>query len=162
LKPVIPVGKDIGFLPGTMEEKLLPWIESFRDSLDIIFAQEGKVQKDGVSFDRNYQYLVDNGMIEFLPMTYMRGRSIQRSLIILDESQNTNTHEVKTLLTRVGEGSKVCLLGDVDQIDAPWLNAQNNGLSHLIERGAESELVGHITLIKSLRSPLADWASSNL
>jgi PhoH-like ATPase len=164
LKPIVPVGKDIGFLPGTMEEKLAPWMESFKDSLDIIFSQDAKGQtKDGQYLgEKNYDYLMENGILEFLPLTFMRGRSIQKSLIILDEAQNTSIHEMKTLLTRVGEGSKIILLGDVGQIDAPWLNDQNNGLSYLIEKGAESELVGHITLIKSMRSPLADWASSNL
>jgi PhoH-like ATPase len=166
LKPIVPVGRDVGFLPGTLEEKLGPWMESFRDSLDIIFAANGEKNnsKDDRSFDqdKSYDFLVESGMLEFLPLTFMRGRSIQRSLIILDEAQNTSIHEMKTLLTRIGEGSKIILLGDIDQIDAPWLNAQNNGLSYLIEKGAETELVGHITLIKSLRSPLADWASSNL
>lgn len=151
---------------NTMEEKLMPWIESFKDSLDIIFTQDSKTKgKDDQVFSkdsRDYDYLVENGMLEFLPMTYMRGRSIQKSLIILDECQNLGHHEIKTLLTRVGEGSKVICLGDIDQIDAPWLNNQNNGLSYLVERGTETELIGHITLIKSLRSPLADWASSNL
>lgn len=167
LKPIIPVGKDVGFLPGTLEEKLGPWMESFKDSLDVIFSsgeETKKSSKDGHSFsqDNSYDFLVENGMLEFLPLTFMRGRSIQKSLLILDEAQNTSIHEMKTLLTRVGEGSKVICLGDVDQIDAPWLNHQNNGLSYLIEKGAETELVGHITLIKSMRSPLADWASSNL
>jgi len=167
LKPIIPVGKDVGFLPGTLEEKLGPWMESFKDSLDIIFSSSGSDKtssKDGHSFaqDNSYDYLVENGMLEFLPLTFMRGRSIQKSLLILDEAQNTTQHEMKTLLTRVGEGSRVICLGDIDQIDAAWLNAQNNGLSYLIEKGSESELVGHITLIKSLRSPLADWASSSL
>ena len=162
LKPVVPVGRDLGFLPGTLEEKLLPWIESFKDSLDIIFKSGSEV-KDGFDLkEKTYDYLVENGMLEFQPLSFMRGRSIQNTLIILDEAQNCSVHEIKTLLTRVGEGSKLIALGDVEQIDAPWLSHQNNGLTHLIERGKDSELVGHVTFIKSHRSPLADWASLNL
>ena len=92
----------------------------------------------------------------------MRGRSIQNTLMILDEAQNTSLHEMKTLLTRVGEGSKLIALGDVDQIDVPWLDQKNNGLAYLVERGKHSSLLGHITFIKSHRSAISDWASSNL
>jgi PhoH-like ATPase len=169
LKPVIPVGKDLGFLPGSLEEKLLPWMESFKDSLDVIFKSDPSTSskqsvKNGhdIVEEKSYQHLINSGMIEFHPLTFLRGRSIQNALIILDEAQNTSTHEIKTLLTRVGEGSKLVALGDIEQVDAPWLSQQNNGLAYLIERGRESELVAHITLIKSHRSALADWASSNL
>lgn len=159
LKPIAPVGKDIGFLPGTIDEKLEPWMESFRDSLDLIFrSEEGFKNSD----ERTYDYLIENGILEFKPLTFMRGRSIQNTLIILDEAQNTSVHEIKTLLTRVGEGSKIICLGDVEQIDVPWLDQQNNGLSYLVERGKDSSLLGHITFIKAHRSDLADWASINL
>ena len=162
VKPVIPVGRDVGFLPGTLEEKLQPWMESFRDSLDIIFKCEVD-EKDGVALrERSYDYLLENGVLEFQTLTFMRGRSIQNTLIILDECQNCSAHEIKTLLTRVGENSKVICLGDVDQIDAAWLSHNNNGLAYLIERGKESDLIGHITLIKSQRSKLADWAGTAL
>lgn len=170
LKPIAPVGKDLGFLPGTLEEKLEPWTESFRDSLDVIFKKDEEdgfssetFTKDGVIVkEQPYDYLLKDGTIEFKPLTFMRGRSIQNTLIILDEAQNTSVHEIKTLLTRVGEGSKIICLGDVEQIDLPWLDQQNNGLSYLIEKGKTSEMLGHITFIKSHRSSLADWASSNL
>ena len=165
LKPIAPVGRDVGFLPGSLEEKLGPWMESFRDSLDVIFKCEEalhKKNKNTTFHHRTYEYLIDNGMLEFKPLTFMRGRSIQNTLIILDEAQNTSVHEMKTLLTRVGEGSKLIALGDVEQIDVPWLDQQNNGLTYLIERGKTSELLGHITFIKSHRSKIADWASGNL
>lgn len=163
LKPVIPVGKDLGFLPGTLEEKLEPWMESFKDSLDVIFKSDKQYVKDEKTFkDKTYNYLIESGKLEFKPLTHMRGRSIQNTLIILDEAQNCSIHEIKTLLTRISEGSMVIALGDIEQIDAPWLNQQNNGLSYLIERGKSSELIGHITFIKSCRSELADWASTNL
>ena len=163
LKPIIPVGKELGFLPGSLEEKLEPWIESFKDSLDVIFKSEKLISKDSKSFkEKAYDYLIETGKIEFKPLTFIRGRSIQNTLIILDEAQNTSLHEMKTLLTRIGEGSKVITLGDIEQIDAPWLDHQNNGLSYLIEKGKSSEIIGHITLIKSCRSELADWASINL
>ena len=161
LKPVVPVGRDLGFLPGTLEEKLLPWMESFKDSLDLIFRTEAN-SSGQASKDRSYDYLVESGILEFQPLTFMRGRSIQNTLIILDEAQNTSIHEMKTLMTRIGDGSKIIALGDIEQIDAPWLDQQNNGLAYLIERGKESELLAHITFIKSHRSALADWASSNL
>lgn len=159
LKPTIPVGKDLGYLPGSLEEKLEPWMESFRDSLDIIFKAEK--QKDEV-YEKKYDYLIEIGKLQFKPLTHLRGRSIQNTLIILDESQNTNTNEIKTLLTRVGEHSKIICLGDVEQIDAAWLDQQNNGLSYLVERGKNSNMIAHITFIKSHRSDLADWASAHL
>jgi PhoH-like ATPase len=162
LKPIVPLGRDVGFLPGTLEEKLGPWTESFFDSLDFIF-QEQEFTKDDIKFkDKPYQHLIDRGMIEFLPLTFMRGRSLPNTLIILDEAQNTSVHEIKTLLTRTGEGSKVICLGDIDQIDAPWLDKQNNGLAYLIERGKNADMIGHVTFIKSHRSDLANWASDNL
>lgn len=162
LKPIVPLGRDVGFLPGTLEEKLGPWTESFFDSLDFIF-QEEEFTKDDIKFkEKPYQHLIDRGIIEFLPLTFMRGRSLPNTLIILDEAQNTSVHEIKTLLTRTGEGSKVICLGDIDQIDAPWLDKQNNGLAYLIERGKNADMIGHVTFIKSHRSDLANWASDNL
>ena len=178
LKPVIPVGQDLGFLPGTLEEKLAPWIKSFTDTLDFIFNSTGKqkskpdvfeqksygkFKKDDAFIDeKSYKYIIESGQLEFQPLAYLRGRSICNTLIILDESQNTSLHEIKTLVTRIGEGSKVICLGDIDQIDSPYLDKYNNGLSCLIEKGKHSDLVGHITFIKSHRSKLSDWASEAL
>jgi PhoH-like ATPase len=162
LKTVVPVGKDLGFLPGTLEEKLNPWMESFRDSLDIIM-QSDDYEKDGFKIkERPYEQLIRSGKLEFHPLTFMRGRSIRNTLIILDECQNSSKHEVKTLLTRLGEGSKVILMGDIEQIDVPYLDRQNNGLSYVIERGKDTKFVGHITFIKACRSDFAEWASDNL
>ena len=164
VKPMIPVGKEVGFLPGTLDEKLGPWMESFRDSLDIIFKCEDKQVKDSQTLQTNkaYDYLTDNGILEFKPLTFMRGRSIQNTLIILDEAQNCSKHEVKTLMTRVGEGSKIIALGDVEQVDLPFLSKENNGLSYLIEAGKTSDLLGHITFIKSHRSKISEWAAKSL
>ena len=163
LKPIVPVGQDLGYLPGELSEKLEPWTKSFMDSLDIIFDAKDEFMKDGKRVKgKNYDLLQQTGQLEFQPLTFMRGRSIQNTLIILDESQGTSQHEIKTLITRVGEGSKLICLGDIDQIDAPYLDKQNNGLTYLIEKGKTSNLLGHITFIKSHRGKLADWASDNL
>lgn len=163
LKPVVPVGKELGFLPGTLDEKLEPWVKSFKDVLDIIFKGDSDQQKDDFKFkEKPYQYLIDTGMIEFQPLTFMRGRSLMNTLVILDECQNCSVHEMKTLITRIGEGSKVVLMGDIDQVDAQYLDRQNNGLAYLIEKGKDAPMVAHITFLKSHRSALADWASENL
>lgn len=162
LKPVVPVGRDLGFLPGTLEEKLLPWMESFKDTLDFIFKNNSD-DKDGFKIEeKTYEYLIDSGILEFQPLSFMRGRSIQNTLIICDEVQNCTQHEIKTLMTRAGDGSKVIALGDVEQVDALYLDQFNNGLYHLVERGKDTSLVGHITFIKSHRSDLANWASEHL
>jgi len=164
VKPIIPVGKDVGFLPGTLEEKLDPWIQSFMDSLDVIFdhSEEGHDKGGFKVKEKPYKELLARGIIQFQPLTFMRGRSIQKTLVILDEAQGTSLHEMKTLLTRIGEGSKIICLGDIDQIDAPYLDKNNNGLTYLIERAKTAEIIGHIELIKSQRSALADWAADNL
>lgn len=163
LKPVVPIGKDIGYLPGTIDEKLEPWMKSFADSLDIIFKGDGKVEKDNKAFkERPYKYMMEAGILQFQPLTFMRGRSLQNTLVILDECQNCSVSEVKTLLTRIGHGSKVVCLGDVDQIDTPFLDKYSNGLTYLINRGKDAPMIGHITLIKSQRSDLAEWAADNL
>lgn len=166
-KPIIPVGKDLGYLPGTIEEKLAPWIDSFKDSFKVIFKEEEETNyyKDGKQVKKNdssFQYLLDSGQMEFHPLTFMRGRSLMKTLVILDECQNTSVNEIKMLLTRIGEGSKVICLGDIDQVDVNYLSRENNGLSYLIERGREAEMIGHITFIKDHRSDLSNWAGNNL
>jgi len=162
LKPIIPVGRELGYLPGTLEEKLGPWIKSFKDVLDMVF-KEGDYEKDGQTFsEKAYQYLLDSNAIEFQPLTFMRGRTLTNTLVILDEAQNTSIHEMKTLITRVGEGSKIIMMGDIDQVDAPYLDRQNNGLAYLVEKAKDTHLTAHITFIKSHRSDLADWASDTL
>ena len=151
-KPVEPVGKDIGFLPGTMEEKMLPWLAPIQDNLQFLLGD------DKVTLD---MYL-EEGKIEIEAMTYIRGRSISNSFIIIDEAQNINQHEIKTILTRVGEGTKIILTGDVEQIDNVYVDATTNGLSYVVEKLKGEALTGHITLVKGERSPVASMAAKLL
>ena len=151
-KPVEPVGKDIGFLPGTMEEKMLPWLAPIQDNLQFLLGN------DKITLDM----YVDEGKIEIEAMTYIRGRSIPNAFIIIDEAQNMNQHEIKTILTRVGEGTKIILTGDVEQIDNVYVDATNNGLSYVVEKLKGESLTGHITLIKGERSEVATMAASIL
>ena len=151
-KPVEPVGKDIGFLPGTLEEKMLPWLAPIQDNLQFLLGD------DRATLD----LYIQEGKIEVEAMTYIRGRSISNSFIIIDEAQNINQHEVKTILTRVGEGTKIILTGDVEQIDNVYVDERNNGLSYVIEKFKDQELSGHMHLVKGERSPVATMAAKVL
>ncbi len=151
-KPVEPVGKDIGFLPGSMEEKMMPWLAPIQDNLKNLMGN------DKLTLD---MYL-DEGKIEIEAMTFIRGRSIANAFIIIDEAQNMTKHEIKTVLTRVGEGSKIVLTGDIEQIDNVYLDEVNNGLTYVIEKLKDNAVSGHITLIKGERSKLATIASKIL
>ena len=151
-KPVEPVGKDIGFLPGTLEEKMLPWLAPIQDNLQFLLGD------DKMTLDM----YVQEGKIEIEAMTYIRGRSIANSFIIIDEAQNINQHEIKTILTRVGEGTKIVLTGDVEQIDNVYVDEKNNGLSYVVEKFKHGELSAHITLRKGERSPVATMAAKLL
>ena len=148
-KPVEPVGKDIGFLPGTRDEKMLPWLAPIQDNLQFLFGN------DKMTLDMH----IDEGRIEVEAMTYIRGRSICNSFIIIDEAQNMNRHEIKTVLTRVGEGTKIVLTGDIEQIDNIYIDSTNNGLSYLVEKFKDQEIAGHITLLKGERSKVASVAA---
>jgi PhoH-like ATPase len=151
-KPVEPVGKDIGFLPGTMEEKMLPWLAPIQDNLQFLFGN------DRMTLDMH----VDEGRIEVEAMTYIRGRSISNAFIIIDEVQNMNRHEIKTVLTRVGEGTKIVLTGDIEQIDNVYVDATNNGLTYVVEKLKAEDVSGHITLLKGERSKVASVAAKLL
>ena len=158
-RPVMPLGKDIGFLPGTADEKLRPWIAPIEDNLDFLFSSKSnKVlkQRDPLEHYR------ENGVIQVEALTYIRGRSLSNAFIIFDECQNMTMHEIKTVLTRVGENTKIVLTGDVSQIDNLYLNDTNNGLTHVVEKFKDTELAGHITLIKGERSKVATFASKVL
>lgn len=144
-RPIQPMGRDIGFLPGTLEEKMNPWIAPLNDNLEFLF--DGDAQQ--------LDYLKDNGTIKVEALTYIRGRSIPKSFIIIDEAQNLTAHELKTIVTRVGEGSKLVLTGDVEQIDSPYLDALTNGLSIVVEKFKQYEIAGHVTLRTGVRSELA-------
>jgi PhoH-like ATPase len=158
LRPIQPLGKDIGFLPGTVEEKMGPWLSPIKDNLmNLMFkGKKGKNEKDTLDM------LIEKGTIEIEVMTYIRGRSISDSFMIIDETQNISPHEIKTIITRVGENTKIVLNGDVEQLDVAHMNSVSNGLAVAVERFKESSLAGHITLVKSERSALAAEAALRL
>tara|TARA_R110002074_G_scaffold99046_4_gene214116 strand:+ start:24 stop:1334 length:1311 start_codon:yes stop_codon:yes gene_type:complete len=151
-RPVQPLGKDIGYLPGTMEEKMRPWLMPIQDNID--FLMNGKKDTMGMFFD--------DGTIQVEALTYIRGRSISNAFIIIDEAQNLTTHELKTIITRVGENTKIVLTGDIEQIDSVYLDATSNGLSYAVEKFKPHEIAGHVTLVKGERSKVATLASKVL
>lgn len=151
-KPVEPVGKDIGFLPGTMEEKMMPWLAPIQDNLKNLMGN------DKLTLDM----YMDEGKIEIEAMTFIRGRSIANAYIIIDEAQNMTKHEIKTVLTRVGEGTKIILTGDIEQIDNVYLDETSNGLTYVIEKFKDHSVAGHVTLLKGERSKVATLASKLL
>jgi PhoH-like ATPase len=158
-RPIQPMGNDVGYLPGTLDEKLDPWFTPIDDAFAFLFSDKSK-KKDGWKIQL-HQYL-DNGTIQKEALTYIRGRSIPNSLILIDECQNLSKEEVKTILTRAGTNSKIILTGDIEQIDNSYLDATNNGLTYVVEKFKDSELAGHITFEKGERSPLASKAAEIL
>jgi PhoH-like ATPase len=159
-RPVFPMGKDIGFLPGDIEEKLKPWMQPIRDNLDFLVGSSGGPGR--VKGKKDLQSLFDLGMIEVEPLTYIRGRSMPNQYLIVDEAQNLTPHEIKTIITRAGEGTKIVLTGDPYQIDNPYIDSASNGLSYVVERFKEESIAGHITLVKGERSDLAELAATLL
>jgi len=151
-RPVQSVGKDIGYLPGDIYDKMAPWIAPIRDNLRYLFGDD----KDTLDM------YIESGKIEIEAITYIRGRSISDAIIIIDEAQNLTTHELKTIVTRVGENTKIILTGDVDQIDNTYLDSVSNGLSYTVEKFKEYDISAHITLIKGERSALASLGSEIL
>ena len=151
-KPVEPVGKDIGFLPGSMEEKMMPWLAPIQDNLQFLMGDD----------KATLEMYMDKGQIEVEAMTFIRGRSISNAFIVIDEVQNMTQHEIKTVLTRVGEGTKIVLTGDVEQIDNVYIDATNNGLSYVVERLKQEQITGHVTLLKGERSKVATIAATKL
>jgi len=157
-RPIFPLGKDIGFLPGDIEEKLNPWMQPIYDNIEFLLGFSKAEKKEG----RSHQELIDLGYIEIEPLTYIRGRSIPNQYMIVDEAQNLTPHEVKTIITRAGEGTKIILTGDPYQIDNPYIDASNNGLTTVVERMKGEAIAGHVTLSKGERSPLAELAANIL
>ena len=155
-RPIMPLGKDIGYLPGTKEEKLGSWMEPILDNLQ--YLVDPKLEQSG----DKVEYLFDTGILEMEAVTYIRGRSLPKLFIIIDEAQNLTPHEVKTVVSRAGEGAKVVLTGDAYQIDNPYLDASSNGLTYVVERFKDQSLYGHVTLAKSERSLLASLAAELL
>ena len=151
-RPIQPLGKDIGYLPGTMEEKMKPWLMPIQDNIDFLLNGESK----------SMEMFFEDGTIQIEALTYIRGRSISNAFIIIDEAQNLTIHELKTIITRVGENTKIVLTGDIEQIDSVYLDATSNGLSYAVEKFKQHGLAGHVTLVKGERSKVATLASKIL
>ncbi|OQY09189.1 MAG: phosphate starvation-inducible protein PhoH [Marinitoga sp. 4572_148] len=152
-KPVIPVGKDIGYLPGSIEEKMKPWLQPIYDNLEFLFQGKGK---------KPDEYLQKREILEIEVLSFIRGRSIPEQYMIIDEAQNLTPHEIKTIITRVGENTKIVLTGDPFQIDNPYLSFSSNGLTYTSSKFRDSELSAHIYLLKGERSELATKAAELL
>lgn len=152
-RPIVPLGKDIGFLPGTKEEKLDPWMKPIFENMEFIIDKSSHGETD----DRMH-YLMATKKIELAAVTYIRGRSLPRQFFIIDEAQNLTPHEIKTIISRAGEDTKVVLTGDPYQIDNPYLDSHSNGLTYTVERFKGQKLFAHITLDRSERSELASLA----
>lgn len=152
-RPMQAVGAELGFLPGEISDKIGPWFQAVMDSFEVLFRAQKK------NWRKNLEMYISDGLIEFSPLTYIRGRSISKTFMIVDESQNLSPNEMKAILTRAGEGTKIILNGDVDQIDTPKLDALNNGLTYTIDKFKNSNLAGHITFVNGERSELASAAA---
>ena len=166
-RPVIPLGKDIGFLPGDLNEKMGPWMQPIVDNLDYLLGAAsddpgGGRGRSGRTQRSNWADLKGMGLLEVEAISYIRGRSIPRQFMVVDEAQNLTPHEVKTIVTRVGEGTKIVLTGDPYQIDNPYVDADSNGLTWLVERFKGQPLAGHVTLLRGERSELAELAANLL
>ena len=158
-RPIVPLGnRDIGFLPGDIQSKIGPYMQPLWDNLGLIKNLFSSSQKE----HRQIQEMIDNDKLHVLPLAYIRGRSLSHIIFIVDEAQNLTPHEVKTVITRAGEGTKVVFTGDIFQIDTPYLDTQSNGLSYLIDRITDNPLYAHVNLEKGERSELANLASQLL
>ena len=155
-RPVMPLGRDLGFLPGDVDEKLNPWMQPIFDNLEFLFSTGSR------KGPRAYAELLESGQIQVEPLTYIRGRSLPQQFIIVDEAQNLTPHEVKTIITRSGDGTKIVLTGDPGQIDNPYVDSASNGLTVASERFRGEKLAGHIVLAKGERSELAELAANLL
>jgi len=158
-RPIVPLSnKDIGYLPGDVESKLAPYMQPLWDNLKVIQDQFPENDKQHTAIDT----MIKEQKLVIEPLSYIRGRSLQRIFFIVDEAQNLTPHEIKTIITRAGEGAKVVFTGDIYQIDHPYLDGQSNGLSYLIDRFKGQKLYAHINLEKGERSELAELASNLL
>lgn len=163
-RPIMPMGRDIGYLPGDKDEKLTAWMQPIFDNLAYLLSTRGSPMQhaESHSAEQRVRKLMADGRLVLEPLTYIRGRSIPHQFIIVDEAQNLTPHEIKTIVSRVGEGTKIVLAGDIEQIDNPYLDSSSNGLSYTVERMKGSGFVGHVTLAKSERSTLASLATERL
>lgn len=156
-RPIFPLGKDVGFLPGGIEDKLNPWMQPIFDNVEFLMGLNEEDKRRG---RRSYKELIDMGLLQIEALTYIRGRSIPNQYIIVDEAQNLTPHEVKTIITRVGQGTKVVLTGDPYQIDNPYVDADSNGLTYTINKFKGIDIAATVTLTKGERSKLAEIASN--
>jgi PhoH-like ATPase len=167
-RPIMPLGRDIGYLPGDKDEKLTAWMQPIFDNIGYLLSNRlsqegaGHAHASLSSLEQRIKQLMEAGQVVLEPLTYIRGRSIPNQFMIVDEAQNLTPHEVKTIASRVGEGTKLVLTGDATQIDNPYLDSSSNGLSYLVERLKGKSIVGHITLAKSERSELASLVTDAL
>jgi len=160
-RPIMPLGRDLGFLPGDVDEKLNPWMQPIFDNLEFLFSNSAAAAGKGRT-DRGYVELLENGTVQVEPLTYIRGRSLPHQYLIVDEAQNLTPHEVKTIITRCGEGTKIVLTGDPHQIDNPYVDTASNGLSVAADRFRSERIAGHVVLSKGERSELAELAANLL
>lgn len=158
-RPIFPLGRDLGYLPGTVEEKLNPWMQPIFDNVEFLMGRSHFSRQHN---KRSYQELIDLDLLQIEPLTYIRGRSIASQFLIVDEAQNLTPHEVKTIVSRAGEGTKIILTGDPYQIDHPYVDSTNNGLVHVVNRFKNQALFGHVRLKKGERSVLAEAAANLL
>ncbi len=157
-RPTLPMGQDIGYLPGTVEEKLTPWMYPIADNVELIMRSE-----TGVSHKiRGFRELIDMGILVIEPLTFIRGRSIHNQYLIVDEAQNLTPHEIKTIITRVGDGTKIVLTGDPYQIDNPYIDSSSNGLTYVVEKFKKQSITAHVTLTKGERSVISELAANLL
>ncbi len=161
-RPVFPLGKDIGFLPGDIEEKLNPWMQPIYDNIDFLFGATAGTGNRARGAGKGCQELMNQGLLQIEPLTYIRGRTIPQQYLIVDEAQNLTPHEIKTIITRAGDGTKVIVTGDSYQIDNPYVDSANNGLVYLVERLKGESIAAHVTLVKGERSKLSELASNLL
>jgi PhoH-like ATPase len=155
-RPVMPLGRDIGFLPGDVDEKLNPWMQPIFDNLEFLFSSGTR------KGPRAYAELLESGQLQVEPLTYIRGRSLPAQFMIVDEAQNLTPHEIKTIITRSGDGTKIVLTGDPGQIDNPYVDSASNGLTIAADAFRNEKLSGHIVLAKGERSELAELAANLL
>lgn len=152
-RPIFPMGKDIGYLPGDIEQKLNPWMQPIFDNVEFLMGADKKAAGRA-------QELMNQGMLNIEPLTYIRGRSIPNQYFIVDEAQNLTPHEIKTIVTRAGQGTKIVLTGDSYQIDNPYVDSATSGLTYSVEKFKDYGIAAHCTLTKGERSELAELAAN--
>jgi PhoH-like ATPase len=158
-RPIVPLAnRDMGFLPGDVKEKILPYMQPLFDNLSVIKNQFKAQSKEYMQIED----MLKNEKLVLSPLAYIRGRSLSNSFFIVDEAQNLTPHEIKTIITRAGEGTKMVFTGDIHQIDSPYLDMKSNGLSYLADRMKGQDIFAHVNLVKGERSYLAELASNLL